>query len=121
MRIRLLGGFAVEVDGRDAGARPWRLRKARTLVKVLALAPEQRMHRDRLLELLWPDRGVPAAANNLHQALHVARRELDESGQDGGVLALRDGLVLLHADHEVQTDVRDFRRLVAQAWATRSL
>ena len=56
MRIRLLGGFAVEIDGRDVAARPWRLRKSRTLIKVLALAPEQRMHRDRLLHLLWPDR-----------------------------------------------------------------
>ena len=34
MRIRLLGGFAIDVDGREAGARPWRLRKARTVVKV---------------------------------------------------------------------------------------
>jgi hypothetical protein len=35
MQIRLLGVFAVDVDGRDVAARPWRLRKSRTLVKVL--------------------------------------------------------------------------------------
>src|SRR5215207_1278091 len=121
MRIRLLGGFAVEVGDLDVAARPWRLRKSRTLVKVLALAPEQRMHRDRLLDLLWPDRGASAAANNLHQALHVARRELAESHQDEGVLALRDGLVLLHADGAVETDVRRFRELTARAWATRTV
>jgi len=121
MRIRLLGGFAVEVGGRDVAARAWRLRKSRTLVKVLALAPEQRMHRDRLLELLWPDRGASAAANNLHQALHVARRELVQSHQDEGLLALRDGLVLLHADGAVETDVRRFRQLAAHAWATRDV
>lgn len=34
MQIRLLGVFAVDVDGRDVAARPWRLRKSRTLVKV---------------------------------------------------------------------------------------
>jgi predicted ATPase/DNA-binding SARP family transcriptional activator len=121
MRIRLLGGFAVEVGGRDVAAHPWRLRKSRTLVKVLALAPEQRMHRDRLLDLLWPDRGAAAAANNLHQALHVARRELVEAQDGEGVLALRDGLALLHADGAVDTDVRRFRRLAAQAWDTRDL
>jgi predicted ATPase/DNA-binding SARP family transcriptional activator len=118
MRIRLLGGFAVDVDGRDVGTRPWRLRKARTVVKVLALSPDQRMHRDQLLELLWPGRGASAAANNLHQALHVARRQLTGPDEDGGVLVLRDGLVLLRATGAVDTDVRDFRRLATQAWAT---
>jgi len=54
MRIRLLGRFVIDVDGRDVGVRPWRLRKARTVVKVLALAPEQGMHRDQLIELLRP-------------------------------------------------------------------
>jgi predicted ATPase/DNA-binding SARP family transcriptional activator len=121
MRIRLLGGFAVDVDGRDAGARPWRLRKARTVVKLLALAPDQRMHRDRLLELVWPDRGVSAAANNLYQALHVARRELAGSGPAGDLLVLRDGLVLLDAGGAVDTDVLLFRRLAARAWEARTL
>src|SRR3954454_20274203 len=120
MRIRLLGGFAVDVDGDDVGTRPWRLRKARTGVKGLALAPEQRMHRDALLELLWPRPGATAAANNLPQALHVARRELDTPHHDGEMLVLRDGLLLLRAEGAVDTDVREFRRLAAQAWATRT-
>jgi predicted ATPase/DNA-binding SARP family transcriptional activator len=121
MRIQLLGGFAVEVGGRDVAVRPWRLRKSRTLVKVLALAPEQRMHRDRLLDLLWPDLGASAAANNLHQALHVARRELTGLQHDAPVLLLRDGLVVLHGDGPVETDVRRFRASAAHAWATRTL
>ncbi|MEU4559412.1 BTAD domain-containing putative transcriptional regulator [Actinoplanes sp. NPDC023936] len=121
MRIRLFGRFAIDVDGRDAGARPWRLRKAQTMVKMLALAPEQRMHRDQLLDLLWPDRTAAAAANNLHQALRVGRRELTGTSSPGQVLAFHDGLVLLHADGPVETDVLSFRRLAAQAWATRTL
>ena len=121
MRIRLLGGFAVEIDGRDVAARPWRLRKSRTLIKVLALAPEQRMHRDRLLHLLWPDRGASAAANNLHQALHVARRELIDARRDDDVLVISDGVVLLQGDGAVETDVDRFRQLAAHAWATRQV
>ena len=118
MQIRLLGAFAVDVDGRDVAARPWRLRKSRTLLKVLALAADQRMQRDRLLELLWPDRTPAAAANNLHQALHVARRAVAGSGPDQALLAIRDGLVVLHADGPVETDVLRFRRLAARAEAT---
>ena len=76
--IRLLGGFAVQVDGTDVPEDAWRLRKARALVKLLALAPERRLHREQVVELLWPDRDdARAAANNLHQALYAARRALE--------------------------------------------
>src|SRR5215207_3750422 len=34
VRIRLLGGFGVDHDSRAVDARAWRLRKARTLVKL---------------------------------------------------------------------------------------
>ena len=55
MRIRLLGWLRSR-----STAATWPLARetgsSRTLIKVLALAPEQRMHRDRLLHLLWPDR-----------------------------------------------------------------
>jgi predicted ATPase/DNA-binding SARP family transcriptional activator len=121
MQIRLLGAFAVDVNGHDVAAGPWRLRKSRSVLKVLALAADQRMQRDRLLELLWPDRSATAAANNLHQALHVARRAVLGSGQDQGLLVIRDGLVVLHADGPVGTDVIRFRRLAARAWATRDV
>ena len=46
LRIRLLGGFSVETDGGLVDERAWRLRKARALVKVAALAPGRRVHRD---------------------------------------------------------------------------
>src|SRR4051794_16999612 len=52
MRIRLLGGFSVEVDGASVEDRAWRLRKARSVVKVAALSPGRRIHRDVLAELL---------------------------------------------------------------------
>ena len=73
--IRLLGGFEATVGGRLVpGA--WRLRKARTLVKLLVLADGHRMHRESLVALLWPDRETAFGINNLHQALYVARRVL---------------------------------------------
>ena len=85
--VRLLGGFALAVDGQSVEAGTWRLRKARTLVKLLALAPGPRLHREQVIELLWPDRAPAAAANNLHQVLHVARRQLG-GGSDGRLLGV---------------------------------
>jgi predicted ATPase/DNA-binding SARP family transcriptional activator len=108
MRVQLLGGFGVEVDGQSVDGAGWRLRKARTLVKLLALEPDQRLHREYLLDLLWPDLAPPAAANNLHQALHVARRALTGEGADG-LLELRDQVVVLRAGGLVEVDAARFR------------
>jgi predicted ATPase/DNA-binding SARP family transcriptional activator len=118
MRIRLLGGFGVERDGRPVHASSWRLRKARTLVKLLALAHDQRLHRDVLLETLWPDHDPASAMNNLHQASHVARRVLAGDGPSTGLLELRDDVVVLLADGLVEVDVRRFEELTALARAS---
>jgi predicted ATPase/DNA-binding SARP family transcriptional activator len=107
LHIRLLGGFSVEVDGAPVADRAWRLRKARTLVKVAALAPGRRVHRDVLLELLWPDRTASSAANNLHQALHAARRAL---GDPAALTLAEDVLTLSPA---AWIDVDDFERAAA--------
>jgi DNA-binding SARP family transcriptional activator len=45
--------------------RAWRLRKARSVVKLLALTPGHRLHREHVIEALWPDRDPTAAFNNL--------------------------------------------------------
>ncbi len=121
MQIRLLGGFVVERGGQPVDARAWRLRKARTLVKLLALARDQRLHRDILLDALWPDRDPTSAVNNLHQALHVARRVLAGDGQSNGLLELRDDVVVLRANGLVEVDVRRFERLSAHARANGDL
>jgi len=60
----------------------WRLSKAKDIVKLLALAPDHRLHRERALELLWPSLGRKAATNNLRQALRVARRMFDPDPED---------------------------------------
>jgi predicted ATPase/DNA-binding SARP family transcriptional activator len=64
------------VGERKVDESAWRLRKAASLVKLLALAPGHRLHRERAMDLLWPELGLRAASNNLRQALHVARRTL---------------------------------------------
>jgi predicted ATPase/DNA-binding SARP family transcriptional activator len=109
-RVCLLGGFSVATKDGVVEERAWRLRKAKALVKLLALAPERRLHRERLADLLWPDRDADAAANNLHQALHAARRAI---GADA--LRLIDGVVAL----EAEVDVDAFEAAAARARDTR--
>jgi DNA-binding SARP family transcriptional activator len=75
VRIRLLGDFEVSVGTRTIADSSWRLRKAASLVKLLAPG-----HRERAMDLLWPDLGTKAASNNLRGALHAARKTLDPAG-----------------------------------------
>ncbi len=92
----LLGGFGADVDGVPVADSAWRLKKARELVKLLALAPGHRLHREQAMDLLWGDRAPDAAANNLHQAVYVARRALD-----AGSIEVRDEALVLVADVDV--------------------
>ena len=77
LRIRLLGGFAASVDGREIPDQAWHLRKARNVLKLLALAPGHRLHREQIMDVLWPDLDGAAAANQLRKAVHEVRRVLD--------------------------------------------
>ena len=112
VRIGLLGGFTTAVDGALVADR-WRLRKARTLVKLLALAPGHRMHRDTVIEQLWPDAAPTSAANNLHQAVHAARSVLGAHR-----IGLRGDILTLCPDDELEVDVDVFERAAAHARAT---
>jgi predicted ATPase len=94
--VSLLGGFTAAVDGVPVPERAWRLKKARELVKLLALAPDHRLHREQVMDVLWRDRAPAAAANNLHQAVYFARRALD-----GNAIVVREDLLHLAADVDV--------------------
>jgi predicted ATPase/DNA-binding SARP family transcriptional activator len=113
VRISLLGGFAAAAEDGTVNEGAWRLRKAKGLVKLLALAPEHRLHRERASELLWPDRDPAAAANNLHQALYVARRALETAGLDGAAaIELRDDALVLT---DAVVDVEEFEQAAGEA------
>ncbi|MGH2355926.1 MAG: AfsR/SARP family transcriptional regulator, partial [Chloroflexota bacterium] len=87
LRLQLLGSFRICVGDRPVGESAWRLRKAKTLIKLLALAPGHRLHREQVAAVLWPDLDSAAASNNLKQALHIARRALEPSPADAGPAA----------------------------------
>ncbi len=122
VQVRLFGAFAVRVGGEVVPEGAWRLRKAKSLVKLLALAPERRVHRELATELLWPERAPEAAVNNFHQALYVARRALEAAGAEASaVLPLRDDMLVLYPGGRVEVDVDVFEAAVARARETGEL
>jgi DNA-binding SARP family transcriptional activator len=117
--VRLLGGFEVAVDGVLVPPETWSRRHAASLVKLLALSPGRRLHRERVIEALWPGLSVETAGPRLHKAAHYARRAL---GDDAGSLVLRQEVVALLVDADVVVDAEEFRRVgeaaVAEGTAT---
>jgi predicted ATPase/DNA-binding SARP family transcriptional activator len=121
LRVRLLGGFGVEVDGRAVPEAVWRQRRAAGVVKLLALEPGHRMHREQLMELLWPDLDYSSQLNNLRQALHHSRRALELAGMPAGLALTRDGdIVVLAPADLVWVDAHAFEEAVAGAWQLRT-
>jgi DNA-binding SARP family transcriptional activator len=118
VRIRLLGGFKVCVGQRRIGEGEWRLRKARVLLTLLALAPGHRMHREQAMERLWPGLSSEAAVNNLHYALHVARRTLEPTAPANAAsryLTLRGDVLALCPNGLLWVDVEAFEHAAATA------
>ena len=121
MRVWLLGGFRVSVGTRTVEEGEWRLRKAASLVKLLALAPGHHLHRERAMDLLWPNLGRKAAANNLSQALHAARRALgpDDAQAASSYLASQGEQLVLCPGGELWLDVGAFGEAAATARRSR--
>ncbi len=114
--IGLLGVFSISAGDSVIAEDAWRLRKAKTLIKLLALAPKRRLHVDQAAELLWTGRDPDSARNNLHQAIFAARRALDSIGLDGSrYLELREELILLSPKDPVRIDAVAFEELAAAA------
>lgn len=114
VRIDLLGGFTLTVGGTVVPEAQWRRRKARALVKILALAPQHRRMREEVLEALWPDLDPLAADNNLRGVVHAARRILAPHG----TIANRDGTLVLEASTGLSIDVAAFAEAATLAGRT---
>jgi predicted ATPase/DNA-binding SARP family transcriptional activator len=115
LHVTLLGGFSVRVGSRAVPG-SWRLRKSKTLVKLLALAGGHQAHRDVLAGVLWPGLDPAAAANNLHQALHAARRALaSDRSRSADALCLRDDVVILWSDGDLIVDADVFAAAAQRA------
>ncbi|MFN8515060.1 MAG: BTAD domain-containing putative transcriptional regulator [Chloroflexia bacterium] len=111
IQFQLLGGFTVRAGDRTIAPEAWRLSKARSLVKLLALAPGQRLGRDRVLDALWPDFTPETAQNNLYTTLAATRRVLEPEA----TVRLRDGVLALETTLPLTVDVAVFEEAARRA------
>jgi DNA-binding SARP family transcriptional activator/pimeloyl-ACP methyl ester carboxylesterase len=111
--VCLLGDFAVQVDGRPIAADRFPRRAAVRLVQLLALAPARRLHREQVMDALWPDTAPEVAVNQLHKAAHYARRATSRPD----AVVLRAETVSLFPGDVVTVDVAEFETAAGAALA----
>src|SRR5579885_3469242 len=76
LRVQTLGGFAVWRGDTPIPADRWNRRKVTTLFKCLLSAPGHRMHRESIIDLLWPDADLAEGAHSLRSTVHLLRQTL---------------------------------------------
>lgn len=124
LAISLLGGFRVEQAGDPVNDDAWGQRRhAKTLIKLLAAERTHSLHRDQILEILWPEAGPDSALNGFSKALHAARRALEPDllpravskylRLNGDILSLDQDVVWIDIDH--------FESLAEQAMRVRDV
>jgi DNA-binding SARP family transcriptional activator len=120
IRVDLLGTFRVRVGPDVVPDDAWRRRKAAAVVKLLALASGHRMHREQMMDMLWPDLDPPAAAANLRKAVHYARAALEAACPGAGehVVTAGDHVALRSCEGELAVDVDQFRSRLSAARRT---
>ncbi len=119
LQVSMLGGFRVFVGSRIVEEDGWRLGKAGSLVKLLALTPGHHLHRNRVMERLWPDLDRAAAANNLYRTLHAARRTLEPEDGASRYLRLQNERLHLCPDGNLWVDAEAFEETAAAARGSR--
>lgn len=102
--IRLLGRFEVRAGDEVVIDDAWGRRKAKALLKCLALQAGHALHRDQILDLLWPDLDPAAAANSLYKNLHYLRAAWNGRSEPVPILGLTEERVTLHPSVKVDVD-----------------
>lgn len=131
LRLYLLGGFRAEHCAVSIPRAAWPRAMAQTLVKVLAVQHDHRLHREQLEDLLWPDAPFAGAGPQLNKMVHMARHALEPELRDGkdssylhatrDVVALDRRNVWIDADHFEQASISALSGDVPQLEATLSL
>ena len=123
LQVRLLGGFCIERSDVGQAVSDWPRRSAKTLIKLLAVQPGHALHREQVIDVLWPKVNAESALNSLGKALHVARHALQPGlprRQDSAYLRLADAMLVLDTEHAV-VDADEFEQLAEDALRRREI
>lgn len=115
--VRCFGTFEITCGGNRIAPEAFKRRKAVQLLKFLLLQRGAPVHRDRLVELLWPEAGARAGANRLHGVVTALRSALEATREPraSAYVVCRDDRYSFNVDVPHRVDVYDFLDLAEAA------
>lgn len=118
LRVFTLGCFCLVVGGKGIPLGGWARKQALTLLKYLVTERGRAVHRERLMEALWPEASERAARERLRVTVYFLRRALREAGvpEPEGVIETIEGGYRLRRDRVwVDADVFEERLRLGRA------
>jgi predicted ATPase/DNA-binding SARP family transcriptional activator len=120
--IHLIGEFELRWGEHTVRATELPQRKGRDLLKLLALEPSHRMHREQVMEVLWPEVTPSKSANSLYNVLYLLRMELKKAGiHEGEVLKIEEEIVQFDSCLAIEVDLVEFHTAADHALLRRDL
>jgi PAS domain S-box-containing protein len=116
LQVFMLGGFGIVAAGRSIEIAKWKRKQAVTLLKYLITELDRPVHRERLLDCLWPGVDQRRGLGRLKVTMYYLRRELRGNGMSDEVVKTVGDSYLLRRD-AVWVDVDVFERLVTEGRA----
>ena len=113
LQIYLLGSFRLLVKDLVVLNGAWKKRKAKLLVQILALQPAYELHRERLIEMLFPETDEKTASARFYRVLYEARRALEPNRllyRQSNFLIGEGGQIKLATAHSVWIDAEEFEQ-----------
>lgn len=125
LSVRMLGPFRIWRNDELIPTDEWPTQKAKTLLKLLLVERGRLVPSDRLIELIWPDLDLDAAANSLRVAVSQLRGllepDLDRPAESQFILTRSEGY-LFDVTSDVSIDIDMFLDAFnrGQHWTQRS-
>ena len=124
LSICLLGGLRVYVGNRAIDDQSWQRKQAKTLLKLLVIAPDHSLHKEAIIDRIWPNATPNHATRTLNKILHVLRHTLEPElahGKDSAYIQRDSNLINLVAPHYLHIDVERFQQQYKQALTSMNL
>ncbi len=116
LQILTLGKFGLTANGQGIMVDKWKRRQAVTLLKILVTHLDRPVHRERILDYLWPDVDEERGWGRLKVTMYYLRTQLRASGVGEDAVQTVGNSYLLRRD-VVWVDAEKYEKLVAEGRA----
>jgi DNA-binding SARP family transcriptional activator len=118
LRVECLGTLRIWRHGEELAPRQWKREKARELFLILLTRRGSAVHKEQLMDLLFPDADADAANRDFRVALHALSQALDPDRPKNAParwIERRGSAYMLRADDRLAVDADEFERLASRS------